>query len=177
MAKQKINLVDIDKIQIEEYKNYYITIKGKICYKASNGNWMYCKNVPNKPNWVTIFNNGSMVEVSELTIAIKYIDGFKEKKEIKDLAKEQSKLSNKDGRYKAGTDKGAMSHLSIPLPIKPIEDRPKIKTQVISMGERNRQNGLDKLQKKNNNKLYSLVNKNIEIVLDILQKKGYSITK
>lgn len=41
------------------------------------------------------------------------------------MASDDQKGRQLDGRYKQGVDKGAMSSLTIPLPMKPLSSKPK----------------------------------------------------
>lgn len=116
----------LKKTQIEEIPNYYIDETGRLCYQTKDGKWMYCKKVDNKPGWVWVYAKGSRGEYNQTKLAIKYIKGYKEKKEKKELNKEVKQLGKKDGRYKVGVDVGAMSHLNIPLPLKQREEPKKL---------------------------------------------------
>jgi hypothetical protein len=121
----------IKKIKIEEIPNYYITEDGRLCYQTKDNKWMYCKKVDNKPGWVWVYSKGQRGEYNQTKLAIKYIKGYKEKRETIQFKKETKQLEKKDGRYRVGVDKGNMSHLNIPLPLKQnvptkkLDDRPK----------------------------------------------------
>ena len=116
----------LKKTQIEEIPNYYIDETGRLCYQTKDGKWMYCKKVDNKPGWVWVYAKGNRGEYNQTKLAIKYITGYKEKKEKKELKKEVKQLAKKDGRYRVGVDVGAMSHLNIPLPLKEREEPKKL---------------------------------------------------
>jgi hypothetical protein len=83
----------------------------------------------------------------------------------------------KDNRYKDGVDVGLMSKSNIPLPLKPMSEKPSTEANVISMGEKIILKQLEKKKKKNNQKIYSFTMKNKEAIIAILNKNGYTITK
>ena len=141
----------LKKIKIEEIPDYYIDETGRLCYQTKDGNWMYCKKVYNKPGWVLVYSKGYRGEYNQTKLAIKYIKGYKEKRENVLIRKETKQLEQKDGRYKVGVDTGNMTHLNIPLPlkkhieVKEFDDKPK---QYVRM-EQARMAKYSKYKKKN----------------------------
>ncbi|NBU82805.1 MAG: hypothetical protein EBS55_14285 [Flavobacteriaceae bacterium] len=105
-----------EKISLDpEYPNYWIDMAGKVCYNR-DGKFFYCKKLQNGK--IKMFINGAECEVNEITIANKYVPDWS-----KHRRKNKTQGSN-DGRYKGNADvvdKGAMSHLKIENPQKPVK--------------------------------------------------------
>lgn len=65
------------------------------------------------------------------------------------MASNDEKGRQLDGRYKQGVDKGAMSSLSIPLPMKPMSAKPKFPADELSPIQKIRQaKAIQKAQRK-----------------------------
>jgi hypothetical protein len=167
----------LKKVKVEELPNYYIDETGRLCYQNKDGKWMYCKKVDNKPGWVWAYSKGQSEEYNQTKLAIKYLPGYKQKYENKQIKKEVNFNQKRDGRYKVGVDTGIMSHLKIELPLKPYNEIEKPDLNKSCMGDKNREIGLQKLKKKNNEKIYSFTMKNTDAIIGILNKNGYNITK
>jgi hypothetical protein len=117
---------EIKRIKVNEIPHYYMDDRGKLCYQNKDGEWFNCKKVDNKPGWVWVYLYGKKSEYNEVSLAIKYIKDYK-KVENKPKVKKVSEKRELDKRYKEGVDTGDMSHLSIPLPLKPvIEEKKKL---------------------------------------------------
>jgi hypothetical protein len=121
------------RIPIPNIHNYFIDGNGMICYQNMNGMWMYCKKVDNKPGYVYIYQSGDRGEINQKKIADAVLDGYREKREQREKAKENNKLQKLDGRYKAGAAAGRFDNSKVILPLKPMSElksKPiKVKTQ------------------------------------------------
>lgn len=121
-----LGMGEIMRIKVRELPGYHIDNRGKLCYQNKDGEWYNCKKVENKPGWVWVYSYGKKSECNEVSLAIKYIKDYKKVEKKKDIKKEPEKREL-DKRYKEGVDTGAMSHLNLPLPLKPvIEEKKKL---------------------------------------------------
>ena len=157
------------RLPIQNMDNYFIDANGMICYQNTNGKWMYCKKVDNKPGWVWIYSKGNRGEINQNLLADELLNGFKENRIKKELDKDQKKLTKLDGRYKAGASAGMFDNNKIILPLKPISE---VKSKPIKI----------KTQKEikediHKAKIKGLVCSNIEYVIEVLESRGYMITK
>jgi hypothetical protein len=164
------HLQDIDNvIQIPNIKNYYVDKKyRKVCYKNKDGKWMYCKKIPNKPNYIAMYHNGQYTEVNETKIVNEVIP-LTNNQINKKLFKEDKKLKERDARYKVGVDKGRMSTQTIGLPI---QQKPPVQTvEVISNADKQK---LKINQQKLNGIKNSIIN-NIPFAISVLNELGYEV--
>ena len=160
------------KIPIIEYTGYYVDGTGLICYK-SNGGFMYCKKKNRETTY--IFHKGNKIEVNETEIANKYVIGWKENRKSANGKVKPIKTKLKDGRYKAGVDKGRMSTQTIELPLKPKTNVEKV--EVVSNGDRQKMKQKSNKKIRTAQKLYKQVKQNIPEVISILKEMGYVISE
>jgi hypothetical protein len=187
-SKEHLNNKDnILKIEIPNIDNYYIDKKyKKICYKNGQGEWMYCKKHATKKGYVLMFTTmGNQTEMNETYVVNQLLAATKQKQInsiqrnvlIKDSTKDnklQKKESKKDGRYKAGVDKGIMSTQTIPLPIK--QKQPVDKVEIITNADKQKLKVSNKKQR-NTQKLYKQIKGNLPDVIGILKGMGYVVSE
>lgn len=187
-SKEHLNNKDnVVKIEIPNIDNYYIDKKyKKICYKNRQGEWMYCKKHATKKGYVLMFTTmGNQTEMNETYVVNQLLSATKQKQInhiqrnvlIKDSTKDnklQKKESKKDGRYKAGVDKGIMSTQTIPLPIKQKQIVDKV--EVITNADKQKLKVSNKKQR-NTQKLYKQIKGNLPDVIGILKSMGYVVSE
>jgi len=188
-SKEHLNNKDnIVKIEIPNIDNYYIDKKyKKICYKNTQGEWMYCKKHATKKGYVLMFTTmGNQTEMNETYVVNQLLSATKQKQVnhiqrnvlIKDSTKDkklQKKESKKDGRYKAGVDKGIMSTQTIPLPIKPKQKVEQV--TIITNADKQKLKQTKRGKVNQTQKLYKQIKQNLPDVIGILKGMGYVVSE
>jgi hypothetical protein len=186
-SKEHLNDIDnILKIEIPNINNYYIDkVYKKICYKNTQGEWMYCKKHATKKGYVIMFTTmGNQTEMNE-TYVVNQLLTTNNKKQVNvernvltKVSAKDNKLQKqnriKDGRYKAGVDKGIMSTQTIPLPIKSKE---KIEQVTIITNADKQKLKVSNKKQRNTQKLYKQIKQNLPDVIGILKGMGYIVSE
>jgi hypothetical protein len=186
-SKEHLNDIDnILKIEIPNIDNYYIDKKyKKICYKNTQGEWMYCKKHATKKGYVIMFTAmGNQTEMNETYVVNQLLTTTNKKQvnvernQLTKVSAKDNKLQKqnriKDGRYKAGVDKGIMSTQTIPLPIKSKE---KIEQVTIITNADKQKLKVSNKKQRNTQKLYKQIKQNLPDVIGILKGMGYIVSE
>lgn len=186
-SKEHLNDIDnILKIEIPNIDNYYIDkVYKKICYKNTQGQWMYCKKHATKKGHVIMFTTmGNQTEMNETYVVNQLLTATNKKQVnvernvLTKVSAKDNKLQKqnrvKDGRYKAGVDKGIMSSQTMPLPIKSKEKIEQV--MVITNADKQKLKVSNKKQK-NTQKLYKQIKQNLPDVIGILKGMGYIVSE
>jgi hypothetical protein len=191
-SKEHLNDIDnILKIEIPNIDNYYIDKKyKKICYKNKEGEWMYCKKHATKKGYVIMFTTmGNQTEMNETYVVNQLLAATKQKQvnhiqrnvlikdSTKDNKEQKKERSIKDGRYKAGVDKGIMSTQTIPLPIKQKQIIDKVEIITNADKQKLKQPKQSNKKQRNTQKLYKQIKQNLPDVIGILKGMGYIVSE
>jgi len=189
-SKEHLNDIDnILRIEIPNIDNYYIDkVYKKICYKNTQGEWMYCKKHATKKGYVLMFTTmGNQTEMNE-TYIVNQLLTVNNKKQVNVERNQLTKVSAKDnklqkqtrikdGRYKGGVDKGIMSTQTIPLPIKPKERVEQVMVITNADKQKLKQPKQSNKKQRNTQKLYKQIKQNLPDVIGILKGMGYIVSE